>query len=223
MGAMLFAFKKVMAHLAAEQQQALLKQQLAMQKEYMSEAQSRYALTQSFRHDIRNHLLVVNGLLEEGEIRKAKEYLEKLEAIAGSLSFIANTGNAAVDALLSNKLGPAKQSGIKIDCDVKIPADAHIDDFDLCIILANALDNAIRACTTAKSEERYIRLISQRKGDFLMIEVENSSNDIADTPKGSGMGIPNIRTAAEKYQGIVRIESSCDRFTLTVLLILSLH
>lgn len=223
MGAVLFAFKKFMDHLAAEKQQILLEQQLAMQKEYLSEAQSRYALTRSFRHDIRNHLLVLNGLLQEGEVLKAQEYLKKLEEIAGSLSFIAHTGNVAVDALLNNKLSPAKQSGIRIDCDVKIPADVHIDDFDLCVILANALDNAIRACSVVAIEQKYIRLISRRKGDFFMIEVENSSNDMAQTPKGSGMGIPNMRAAAEKYHGVVRIESACDRFTLTVLLIISLH
>lgn len=223
MGVVLFAFKKFMDHLAAEKQQILLGQQLAMQKEYLSEAQSRYALTRSFRHDIRNHLLVLNGLLEEGEMLKAQDYLKKLEEISGSLSFIAHTGNVAVDALLNNKLSLAKQSGIRIDCDVKIPADVHIDDFDLCVILANALDNAIRACAVVAIEQKYIRLISRRKGDFFMIEVENSSNDMVETPKGSGMGIPNMRAAAEKYCGVVRIESACDRFTLTVLLIISLH
>ena len=61
------------------QYMSMLEQENHHQKQYVSEAKSRYEKTQSFRHDIKNHLSVIHGLLEKGEIKKAEEYLENMD------------------------------------------------------------------------------------------------------------------------------------------------
>jgi uncharacterized protein YsxB (DUF464 family) len=222
MAAVLFAFKQLTVFIRTENQGVLLKQQLVMQKNYVKDMQERYRLTSAFRHDIKNHLLVLGRLLRNGRTEDAGEYLMRLEESANALSFSVHTGNSAIDALLSSKLGIAKQDGISILCDVTIPSNSSIDDFDFCIVFSNALDNAIKACEQCGTE-KYIRLLTRSKGGFFMLEIENSKNLDAQYTKGMGLGIPNMRTIAEKYHGTIRIESTENRFMINILFVNLLH
>ena len=54
--------------------------------------------------------------------------------------------NSVVNAVLSSYIGKAKQEDIRIEVKVDIPMELPIDAFDICTILANALDNAAAAC-----------------------------------------------------------------------------
>jgi hypothetical protein len=222
MAVVLFAFKQLTVFIRTENQGVLLKQQLVMQENYVKDMQDRYRLTSAFRHDIKNHLLVLGRLLRNGRTEEAGEYLMRLEESANALSFSVHTGNPAIDALLSSKLGIAKQGGISILCDVTIPPHSSIDDFDFCIVFSNALDNAIKACVQCGTE-KYIRLLTRSKGRFFMLEIENSKNPDAQYTKGMGLGIPNMKATAEKYHGTLRIESTESRFMINVLFVNLLH
>ncbi|MCC0637971.1 sensor histidine kinase [Clostridioides sp. ES-S-0001-02] len=219
----LFEFKKLMQYLKEEKNKAILNQQIHSQKNYIEEAKSRLSQTMSFRHDFNNHLAIVNGLLKKGEILKAQEYLNKLEKITSDLSFSCNTGNVVIDALFNNKLSIAKQLGIQVDCDVIIPSNTSINDVDLCIVFANAIDNAIKACKFVDKRNRYLKLSTKLDGGFFMIEIRNSYNAANNYTSGSGIGISNIREVAKKYQGAISIENTSDYFQINILLIISLH
>ena len=80
---------------------------------------------------------------------------------------------------------------------------------DLCVIFANALDNAIAAC-------RSIRITGRQQGDFYLLAFENTCLEGPLPPAGTGLA--NIRAAAEKYRGAVLAEKEGGRFTLNVLL-----
>ena len=130
---------------------ASLTQAAQAQKTYIAEAQMRDEQTRAFRHDIRNHLSVLHGLLNTENLEAAQSYLQKLENISSFLSFPCPTGNPTIDILLSEKLERAKNCGISTDISLLLPANDVIDDFDLCIIFSNALDNAINACLSILS------------------------------------------------------------------------
>lgn len=215
------AFKKVAERVEVERQKICLEQYLDQQKIFLQEAQTKYAYTRSFRHDIKNHFLVINNLLSAGEINSAKEYLNRLEQTAAALSFAAQTGNIALDALLNNKLSLARQNGVRIECEVALSPKFNIDDVDLCVIFSNAIDNAAKACAQVEPKNKYIRLASARKGKFFMIVVENSQNSASPYPKGDGLGLRNIQAVADKYRGALSIESKQDYFCLNVLLVIS--
>jgi sensor histidine kinase YesM len=217
----MFAFGKVTAFYRTEQERMILEQQIHAQKIYIEEAKIRQMQTMSFRHDIKNHLVVVNGLLEKNKTEEAREYLNKLGMAAENLSFFCSTGNAAIDALLSNKLSAAQQEKIAVACNVSVPKKCGLDDFDVCVILANAIDNAITACKFVAETSRYIKLSTRLEGDFFMIEILNSCHPTKKYAGGTGLGIPNIRQVAEKYRGSVTAEINGDCFCLYVLLILS--
>ena len=86
---------------------------------------------------------------------------------------------------------------------------------DLCVIFANALDNAIAACRSAAGK-RSIRITGRQQGDFYLLAFENTCLEGPLPPAGTGLA--NIRAAAEKYRGAVLAEKEGGRFTLNVLL-----
>ena len=86
---------------------------------------------------------------------------------------------------------------------------------DLCVIFANALDNAIAACRSAAGE-RSIRITGRQQGDFYLLALENTC--LVGPLPPAGTGLANIRAAAEKYRGAVLAEKEGGRFTLNVLL-----
>lgn len=218
--AALLVHQKIVNILYSQQRLCLLEQQTEEQEKYMEEAKVRYQKTSSFRHDIKNHLTVLAELLKMGEAEKAYGYLVNLEEIAKSLSYPVSTGNTAVDALLGSKCFIAKQKGIQVQCEIKLPGDAMVKDIDWCIILANGIDNAIEACESVDKEERYIHISNKRKGNFYVLSIENSCNKTIWKLPEEGTGIYNIRAAAESYQGRVETSVSQGVYKLNVLFII---
>ena len=96
-----------------------------------------------------------------------------------------------------------------------------IDDFDLCVIFSNALDNAIRACEQVNGPSS-IRISGVRQGDFFMLEFENTCPDTSSQQDAMGTGLSNVKTVAEKYGGAISIEKKPLIFHLNVLLNISI-
>ncbi len=197
-----------------------LTQAAGAQKAYIAEAQMRYERTKAFRHDIKNHLSVLSGLLSSGKLEEGKAYFQKLEAVTATLSLPCRTGDPVVDILLGEKLALAKASGISAEVSLVLPRSCGVDELDLCVIFANALDNAISACREVEGT-RSIRVRGERQGSFYMLAFENTCSDGPMPPMGTGLS--NIRSVADKYHGAMLAEKKDGRFSLSVLLNISQH
>ena len=201
---------------------SLLGQQEHSLNQYVEEAKARYDRTKSFRHDIRNHIAVVKKLLQSGKLEEAVSYMEDLDDMAEKMSFPCCTNNPVVDILVENKLGTAKSMGVDVDCSLLLPYPCGIRDIDICIVLSNALDNAIQAVKNpGAGTEKYIRVSGRIQGDFLMMEIENSSRGKGAFKEGTGLS--NVKKVAEKYGGAMSIETQENVFVLHVLLIIPPH
>ena len=218
----LFSYKKLQQSFRLSTEISLLEQQEHSLNQYVEEAKTRYDETKSFRHDIWNHIAVVKKLLQNGKLEEAITYMEDLDDMAEKMSFPCSTNNPVVDILAGNKLGIAKSMGIDVDCSLLLPYPCSLRDIDICIVLSNALDNAIQACKNMDAgTEKYIRVSGRIQGDFLMLEVENSF--CGNTLFKKGIGLSNVKTVAEKYSGAMSIETKEDVFILHVLLIIPQH
>lgn len=213
----LLAYQKIQSILQAEQKVQLLEQQAAEQENYIQEAVLRDRQTRAFRHDIRNHLTVLAELLKAGQTDQAYEYLSNLEQSATELSFTFRSGNAAVDALLGSKCSLAEQKRIRIRCELMVPEYSLIKDMDWCILLSNALDNAIKACEVITEEDRFIHITSRKKGNFFLLTIENScSRKLREVPE-DGIGLSNMRAVVEKNHGTVENTVSDGTYRLRML------
>ena len=218
----LFSYKKLQQSFRLGTEISLLEQQEHSLNQYVEEAKTRYDETKSLRHDIRNHIAVVKKLLQNGKLEEAITYMEDLDDMAEKMSFPCSTNNPVVDILVGNKLGIAKSMGIDVDCSLLLPYPCGIRDIDICIVLSNALDNAIHAVKSLDAGmEKYIRVSGRIQGDFLMMEIQNSFHGKSAFKKGTGLS--NVKKVAEKYGGAMSIETQEHVFVLHVLLIIPQH
>lgn len=218
---------------------AVLEKQVVSMEEHARELERLYSGVRSMKHDMKNQLAVMGNLiLHQDGGEELPGYLEQLNRTLGQLDLPFQTGNAAVDSLLSMKYHEACEMlpGIRFEArDMLFPKECRIQSTDLCIILGNALDNAIEACERLREKEAkrecHIRLYSRYRQEMLLLTAENSFDGELKVGQGSafpsttkpdseahGIGLHNIETAARRYRGGVSWETEKDRFTLTVML-----
>ena len=124
------------------------------------------------RHDLRNHLTVVRGFLEQGDEQGAIGYLDQ---IAGSPALRGTRRlceNEAANAVLTAKAEAMEREGVAADFAVSLPRDLPVADMDLCALLGNALDNAIEGSRGAG--ERQITIRCKADKGLFMLRVENT-------------------------------------------------
>ncbi len=189
-----------------------------MNVRYIEQARVKDELTRSFRHDLNNHLLVLEGLIDDGNAEAARGYIGDIRRRTDRHQII-NTGYAALDVLLTDKMATAKLADIEIEYDIRLH-HTGINDFDLCTIFGNIADNAINAASRADTQPRWIRIKAGVRNQFLVIGAANAYNG-DEARNGTGMGIPNIKTVAKKYNGTVEIAEDDNVFNITVLLTLT--
>lgn len=202
-----------------ETEKKRLQDQIKKQYIYMEEAKKRNEQYRMFQHDIDNHFLVLSGLIHEKKYNEAEEYFNKLHETSDKLLIGIETGNPIVDILLNEKINFAKLNNIEVKQDIQALEDCSVEDMDLCIILANAIDNAIQACIKEKNVRPEIVITVRKRHRFLIVEVTNTM--IPDNYTFEyGTGLENIKRIVEKYEGTMEIETSENCFRLSILLCL---
>lgn len=215
----LAGFEKILALTRQETERALLDAQHKELEIYLAKAQKREEQYRSFQHDINNHFAVLSGLLREENYDAAERYCSQLHTASSSLMRRISTGTPALDVLLGEKISYARQAGIAVSCHASLPSSLPVSSMDVCIILANALDNAIKACLHERQTAPDITIAVQPRHQFLLLEVTNSIS-LAE-PVSYGTGLTNIRRTVDKYQGSMELEQADGRFRLSALLCLT--
>lgn len=209
--------------------ESLLKNQFNLQAKHYKNLQKQFENTRVFRHDLNNHLICIKNLMDNNDIENTKKYLGKITKFVEILDLKVNTGNPFADAVISEKYNICINKNIEFKCNVKIPHNSAVDPFDLCVILANALDNAIEACEkiTNKSISKFICIKTILNKSFIILEIKNSTEGCLNTTElttskvdyvNHGLGLLNIKNTAHKYFGTTYIETSENLFILNIML-----
>ena len=191
-----------------------------------------------YRHDMRHHLLVINELAMQEDVSGILNYVENMNGKLAETEREFYCANAMINTMLSVCIGQAKAAGCAVSAEVQLPEIICYDEMDVCMILANALENAVNACKKiAEEKERYIHV---KAGLFdngkLFISICNSCNNIpqfgedglpvSDARKKSkehGIGLKSIRVLVEKYQGVMQCRYSEGEFRLQAVLFKEQH
>lgn len=211
-----------------ETESAVLAGQIESMKRHIGEVELLYSDIRGLKHDMGNHVMILEGLFRKNERQEALEYLSKLKEQLYEAEIKIKSGNPVTDVILTEKQKAAEEKGIAFECDFHYPAGTKINAFDVSVILNNAVDNAIEAA--AECDAPYIRISSYRKKNAYIVEVRNSFRGklITDQERGlpestktgqeHGFGLSNIRKVAQKYLGEIDIEGEGEQFRLTVML-----
>lgn len=205
------------------QQNQIIKR-MDSQREYYNNMLSGNDDLRQFRHDYKNHMMVITTLLNTGKTQEASDYLEIINQQSGVLKKKISTGNDIADAIINNKLPLAEDYGISLTFDGRIPT-AGIENVDVCTIFANLLDNAVEA--TKKFEGlKYIKVSANVRNGYLALSFVNpadnvkiSGNKIKTTKsdkKNHGIGLRNVEATTKKYSGNLILSYENNEFIADV-------
>ena len=207
----------------------LLAEQIENTKQHISEVEKLYGDIRALKHDMGNHITVLENLMMKNETEECEKYLLELKAAWSESVAEIKTGNPVTDVILMQKQKEAEEKGIDFRCKFMYPADTNINAFDVSVILNNAIANAFEG--VKECENPYISVSAYRKKNAYMMEVINCISksveidnetglpETTKNDKGShGYGLTNIRKVARKYQGDLDISQNKNIFTLTVML-----
>lgn len=195
--------------------------------------EEQYTQERRLRHDLKNHVLALRGLWEEQAWERLGDYLGRMEDSAQLGGNEEATGNRAVDALLCQKRKMAEDKSITWECDVRIPKRCHINEFDLCILFGNILDNAVEACERLQRKEQesgiqpFIRVQAGAVKGCFLLEVKNSMNEAykqkgknteTESRQGHGIGLLNVGDVVREYNGVMKTEIHNGVYDISVLL-----
>ena len=208
-------------------QRAILRQENRYYKSQLETMEQSITAWKKLKHDSKNHMIVLHGMLDMGEIAEAQSYLNRLLDEERDQKEV-NTGNTAIDSMINYKMQAAEQRDVTFDLDLRIPEQLPISSYLLSVVLGNAIDNAIEAAE--KTAEKNVSLKLQYTKGRLLFQIENPySGDLqsTDTYEFETMkkeksehwfGLKNMREAVEKAGGVMKIETKEQRFVLTILL-----
>ena len=243
LGAVVFSFRiyQDMAVLQEERaEKIVLENQITQMQSSMVEMEHLYDGIRSVKHDMKNHMAVLQNLIQKrysGEDEEIRQYFEGMRQSVEQIDSRVHTGNAVSDAVVGSKFRYAakKVKGIRLDASRFMLTDAvTIKAYDMGVILNNGLDNAIEACVRMREKqpdaEAHITLRSFKAKNMYFIEIENSFDGVALFHKDSGfpistkndkevhgIGLKNIRKCAVKYGGDLDCIVKGNRFTLSVM------
>lgn len=228
---MAYTFKKMLEGQLEEKKNILMEQQFKLQLTHSNNIEMLYKGIRGITHDMNNHVSCLRNLAATNNIEDIKKYLININETISKLDFKIKTGNSISDAIINEKYNIAKANEIEFICDFLLPKETLLEPVDLCVILSNALDNALEACMriTDSNILKKICIKSCIKNIYLIIEVSNSTtnkiqyveNKIISTKTNKtnhGIGISNIKTVAKKYNGIVDILEEKHKFIINIML-----
>lgn len=125
------------------------------------------------RHDIRAYVNDVRKMVEDGKMDHMPEFLDMIEE---KVLPVYSSGNLALDSVLSVKLSKMQKAGIEFrGSNLHYTGGMNIEDYALCSLISNMLDNAIEALIMRKdiSGPHYVYLKFAYTPAGLMIICEN--------------------------------------------------
>ncbi len=197
-----------------------------MQESYARQTKEALKELHSIRHDIKNHLIVIDGYAAQNNFAKIREYISKTSGRFTDIPLI-ESPSVLVSAILNEKSMLARQKNIacEITCDFTY---LRADDFTMTTILGNLLDNALTAA--AKCSDGWIHVSLRQADMLLLITVDNSHEESihekdgifrstkTEQPHLHGIGIRNVQKAVKNLNGQIEISHTQDTFHVEITL-----
>lgn len=151
-------------------------QQMRMQLKHMDETILNQNELRALRHDMNSHFIALKSFFDARDFKGGSRYIENLDAQFQQAALSVNTGNNALDSVLSAKRSLAESKGIAFHTKIKIQENLPIAPEDCSIIFGNALDNALEACERLPADaEKSINLFLQQDATTIFCKITNTA------------------------------------------------
>ena len=177
------------------------------------------------RHDLRHHLSMVENLLSTGKPEQSLAYIRRVIDETEAIAPVRYCENELVNLLISHFKRKAEQAGIGVSVKAVLPNNLAIPDTELCVMLANALENAIHAVSRLpESAEKRIDMVFDIKQNNLLIEIRNPycaeitmRDGLPEAPDGERRyGCRSIQSIVQRRNGNCIFDAANGVFVLRI-------
>lgn len=222
-------FKSLIAqyHIQLEQQNsALLAIQISALKEKLKKVREVEEDIRIQRHDLRHQLQVVVELVSRGEKEAALHFLNDAEKHLDEQKQMRWCTPPILDAVFSAYFDQARKQNILVETKISLSNTLPVDEGELAIVFANALENAIHANLLLSAAQRKIccKVVSHPS---LMLEISNPcTNQVQfdewglpiSNQEGHGLGVQSISAFCKKYDAIYQFTQERGWFWFRLIL-----
>ncbi len=212
-----------------EQTRVVLDLQLKQSAKQIAAMQQSQKLAAQYRHDLRHHLQYLSSCIENDRIPQAQEYITTLNDSIVNQKVTTYCANTAVNLILSSFVAQAKEADVPMTIRLRMEETLRVSENDLCVLLSNALENALHACVALKAQNILVSAVSIELRGYtengkLFLEISNSCTEhipfVGGLPvthaSGHGIGVKSICSIVEKYDGLYAFSVKDSRFVLRV-------
>lgn len=214
------------------EQNRLYAQQLELCSQQAEERESLCLEIRKIRHDLKNHLSGLLGMVQTGQISEAEKYImQMLDVSAGDRpEEVSRTGNIVVDSLINHAYAVAQKDNIQFNINVLVPASLPFESGHLVIVLGNLLENALEACRDIPDGKGFICLDISYSKDIFQLCIKNNyqtkrkKDNIGhylttkDDTIYHGLGLSSINHAVVNYHGQMDITDNNNIFQVIVVM-----
>lgn len=221
---LLYYLDSVFAQNQLHQTQKSLNLQLTQAVREIQALRASQELAAQYRHDMRHHLQYISTCIESGQQEQAQAYIADIFREIEAQKVERYCENEAANLILSSFAARAAKAGVSLCVQSSLPPTLAISDSDLCVIVSNALENAIHACQPLVASGRacVIDVRLYEKGGKLFLQVTNPCDGdvrfvdglpVTDQP-GHGLGVQSICAIVQRCGGVYSFLMQDGKFIL---------
>ena len=117
-----------------------------MQKAQYQQLSRHIESVRQARHDLRQHLNVIDHYLNSGKTEELKAYIAQYRQMLPPDTFCTWCENYAVNTMVNYYVDEARKSGVDISVSMAVPQKLSMNEAEFCSVLGNLLENALDAC-----------------------------------------------------------------------------
>lgn len=217
-----FICRSISADYLYFQEKQEIKDQLLQQKAHYSSMQVTFEKARRQRHDLKHHLVTIQHYIETDNKEGLRSYCGEMLLQTELQNPLPYSGNSAADGVIYHYMQKSAQQDTQFTFQGTLHCDG-IADTDLCVLLGNALDNALTACQTIP-EGRFVRVTALSEPQLLSILIQNSFDGVINEQEDTilsrkrqnrtGVGLRSMDMVCQNYGGM--IDRSWDEGTFTL-------
>lgn len=209
----------------AEQQNFMLEMKLEHAGNEIDTLRRVQEQTSIYRHDMHHHLSMISALIASDQPEQAATYISRTVSEIEAIVPRRYCENDTVNLLLSSFGIKAERRDVSLSVKAELPGRLCLDDTELCVILSNALENALNATAQLpECEDREIGAFLGIKQNKLLIEIKNPYTGSVimqdDVPVAQDQerhyGCRSILSVVQRRNGICSFEAKEGIFRLQI-------
>lgn len=223
---MFFFVHKLLSAQKREYEYRFIEEKIESEKRVLDESNRVWENLNRIRHDLKNHLVVIKGKLNDGDVLSCMKYIDGIFSQIDDIGNLIHTGNAVVDYLINSKF--TKENDVQVEIFGNAGIMDDIPDADIVGLIGNLLDNALEAVKKITDDrEKRIELYFLRKNSSRIILCKNTvdhpvleSNRRLMTVKkdiGHGYGTKIIDSIVQRHGGFVEYSENQNVFSVHIL------